>query len=799
MAPGQGKQDILIFDEDDAVGAGYYDASFGFASSGSTLIMAGSGNDKLKIDSGHSYTGTQSGVLEWTSVPAGNWRMFVASPNWTAHDASGYDSLVFYLNSRGAVTSASLPRVGLEDLSNVSTPLLPLGSYLPSGTDGDTTTWARVSNPLSAFQPFGAFSLSKLKDVNFGQGDGDGVRHTLWFDNVRIVALQSTPDTTLPPAPSQVVWRAGDRSVVLHWDHTLGISIAGYNVYRSLSPSGPFQKSNGSVLSSPSFADLDVTNGTTYAYIVKGVNLSAQEGPSSATVQVTPHPFVDDNEFLDYCAQTAIDFSWYEANPLNGLIKDGSASWSAASIASTGFGLTSLCVGIDRGWITRENGRNRTLTTLKTFWHQPQGPAASGIIGYKGWFYHWLDMTTGVRTWNSELSSIDTGLLLAGILDAKAYFQGADSVESLIRALADSIYRRVDWPWMANGDTSLTMGYFPESGFLGVRWRGYNEASILYILALGAESHPMPPSLWNYWVGGYSWQSYYGYDFVNFPPLFGHQYSQCWIDCRNIQDPYMTAKGITYFVNSRRATLAQRDYCIANPGGFPGYGPTLWGLTACDGPGTPGYFAYMARGAPPGTSDDGTIAPTAAGGSIAFAPEVVVPTLRNMYDTYRASIWTPYGFRDAFNLKADWWGPHVLGIDQIIFAIMIENYRTQSVWNRFKTLPEIQRGLQRAGFTEIPAEVRHGTEGPPTWMLEQNYPNPFNPSTQIRYALARPGAVSIAVYNVLGERVALLVNEIQSAGTHVCTFDAHALPSGTYFVALRSGGFAQARAMLLLR
>ncbi len=501
-----------------------------------------------------------------------------------------------------------------------------------------------------------------------------------------------------------------------------------------------------------------------------------------------------DSAFLDLLQRSAFDFFWNEANPGNGLIKDCSASGAPCSIASVGFGLSAICVAIDHGWITRAAGRDRVLITLKTFWQKPQGRNPQGYIGYKGFFYHFLDMNSAVRTWDSELSSIDTALLLAGILDAKQYFTNSDAIETQVRALADSIYYRVDWQWMRNFQPNLMGGWTPEKGFIDWWWRGYNEAMIMCILGLGSPTHPIPASTWAAWTGGYSWETHYGYSYVNFPPLFGHQYSHCWIDFRNIQDAYMLARGIDYFENSRRATLAARAYCIANPKGWKGYGENVWGITACMGPN-----GYLARGAPPAQNDDGTIAPTAAAGSMPFAPEVALPALRHMYDTYRDKIWTKYGFRDAFNLTVNWWGPDVIGIDEGPIVLMIENYRTQSIWKRFMLNPDIQRGLQRAGFTPITRVEEKSTDMPSTLTLWQNYPNPFNAATLIRFTLPKRTAVRLTVFDVIGQEVVILLHEELESGLHAVLFEARELPSGVYFYVLTDGEFTQVRKAVLIK
>ena len=698
----QDKPDVIVFDEDDAIGVGYYDASVGIVSGTSTLSTAGPEKDKLIIVTSQHFNGVHSGLLEWKSAPGGSWKFFIANPVFQTRDTSGYSNLVFYVNAPKVIAASHLPKIGLESGINVTTPMVEMGDFLPEGLDGDIDTWQKVSIPLTAFQPYGRFSLSQFKDVNFSQGAADNTAHTLWLDNLRIVAGGFVTKATPPMAPSGIVTRFGEQSVVLHWNRNIEPHLAGYNVYRSRTPVGPFTKLNNASLSIQSFADLSVIDGLTYYYQVRAINLTQQESPNSSTVSVTPQPFANDQEFLEYVQQTAFDYFWYEANPTNGLVRDRSESSSAASIAAVGFGLTAIGVGIDHEWITRAEGRGRTLNTLKTFAEKLQGSNDTARIGYKGWFYKFLDFDTGLRAGSSEISSIDTALLLAGVFYARHYFDGTHADEAAIRTLADRIVNRVDWPWMANGGDSLTLGWYPNTGFIAHRWIGYNEATILYLLGMGAATDPLLAAHWASWTSGYEWQTNYGHSFVQFPPLFGHQYSHCWVDFRHLSDAYMNDKGTTYFENSRRATLAQRAYAVANPGGFIGYGTNVWGFTACDGPGSAGFLSYIARGTPPRLNDDGTIAPTAAASSMPFVPEYSLPALRYFYDQFRTNIWTGYGFRDAFNLTANWWDPDVLGIDQGPILIMLENHRTQKVWKLFMQIPEIQRGLQTAGFVRFP-------------------------------------------------------------------------------------------------
>lgn len=503
---------------------------------------------------------------------------------------------------------------------------------------------------------------------------------------------------------------------------------------------------------------------------------------------------ISEEALLDSIQRTAFNYFWNEANPTTGLIKDRDTPGSPASIASTGFGLTAICIGIDHGWITRAEGRDRILAALQTFWTTPQGTGSTGTCGYRGLFYHFLDMSAATRVWNSELSTIDTALLFAGILDAREYFDTGDSLDVVLRGLADSITTRAEWDYMDLG-TGIKMGWTPETGFSGFgTWVGYNEAMIMYIIALGSPTYPIPALSWSYWMLGYSWQTQFGQTYVVFPPLFGHQYSHCWVDFRNIQDAYMRNKGIDYFENSRRATLAARQYCIVNPESHIGYSDSLWGLTAGDGP-----SGYLARGAPPEQNDDGTITPTAAISSIAFAPEVVIPTARHMYNALKSQLWGEYGFRDGFNIDLGWWATDVIGIDQGPIIIMIENYLNGSVWSRFMQNADIQAGLAQADF-----QPSTGVDLDPEVVAERSdllmsTPNPFRDVTTIRFRLPESGHVNLTVYNIAGREVIRLVDEVRSAGPNEVTFHGEGLSTGVYYYRLETEGKIITRRCVLLK
>ncbi len=439
-----------------------------------------------------------------------------------------------------------------------------------------------------------------------------------------------------------------------------------------------------------------------------------------------PAPEAGDAAFLDDVQQRTFRWFWETTPDTTGLVPDRHPSRTFSSVAAVGFGLTAYGIGAERGYVTREAAAERTLTTLRYFWEAPQGDAPAGASGHRGFFYHFLDLETGTRFHQNELSTIDTALLMAGVLFAQSYFDGEEPAETAIRAYADSLYRRVEWPWFQRVRAPLiTMGWRQEFGGFGeAAYEGYNEAMILYILALGSPTHPVEPDVWEVFTSTYQWGTFYGQEYLQFSPLFGHQYSHVWIDFREIQDAYMREKGIDYFENSRRAAYAQQAYAIANPGGFAGYDASVWGLTASDGPAdevrpvngdTVQFRRYWARGASlDHINDDGTIAPTAAGGSVPFAPEIAIPALRAIQERYGAHVYNNYGFVDAFNPtytfvggdiefghvhpELGWFDSDQLGIDQGPILAMIENHRSALVWEVMKGNPYIVRGLCRAGF-----------------------------------------------------------------------------------------------------
>jgi hypothetical protein len=420
-----------------------------------------------------------------------------------------------------------------------------------------------------------------------------------------------------------------------------------------------------------------------------------------------------DDSLLDELQRRSFEYFLKEANPANGLIADKTRAEWPASIAATGLALAAYPVGVDRGFMARADAARITTTTLQFFRDSPQ-TTAPDATGYRGFYYHFLDMNTGRRAWQCELSTIDSALLLAGALTAAAYFDHDTGEEQTIRALADELYRRADWRWAQNGGATVTHGWKPESGFIEHRWEGYDEALILYVLGLGSPTYPLPNESYLAWLSSYTWKKIYGHDFVYAGPLFIHQLSHIWIDFRGIQDEFMRDKDLDYFENSRRATYVQREYAIHNPREFARYDKDCWGITASDGPGPATlrvdgverqFFDYLARGVPHGP-DDGTLAPWAVVASLPFAPEIVLPTIRHFVDCVKLQHTDPYGFKATFNptYPADagnpygWISPWNFGLNQGPIVLMIENQRTDLIWRLMRSCPYVVQGLRRAGF-----------------------------------------------------------------------------------------------------
>ena len=392
----------------------------------------------------------------------------------------------------------------------------------------------------------------------------------------------------------------------------------------------------------------------------------------------------DDDQFLEDLERANFLFFWDQASPQTGLVRDrftvrGDDRGGVSSIAATGFGLTALCIAEKRRYASHGALLSRILTTLRFLWNR--------LPNHRGFFYHFADINNGERQWDSEVSSVDTAILLCGVRTATQCFDHEE-----LNNLAEDIFNRVDWTWLSEDTTLLPHGWMPEVGFLPYRWDGYSELMMMYLMGMGSSTHPLPADAWNAWKR--TTFEYQGLRYVGaFAPLFVHQYSQAWFDFRGKRDRYAN-----YFQNSIVATEVHRRFCLELSKQFPDYSDDLWGITASDS-----EHGYVAWGGPPAVGPiDGSVVPAAAGGSLPFLPQPCLRVLRNMKSRY-PDAWSRYGFVDAFNPLKKWYDTDVVGIDTGITMLMAENLRTGFVWNSFMKNPEARRGMERAGFKPDPS------------------------------------------------------------------------------------------------
>ncbi|MFY9906615.1 MAG: glucoamylase family protein [Terriglobales bacterium] len=419
-----------------------------------------------------------------------------------------------------------------------------------------------------------------------------------------------------------------------------------------------------------------------FAKYLPALSINSRPSTSAAGAAAVSGLSAEDDQFLNDVEAASFLFFWEQGNPKTGMVKDRcnvhdvdkNDQKVASSIAATGFGLTALCIGQQRGFISNDDALERVFATLRFLWRK--------LPNHRGFFYHFANPETGERMFDSEVSSVDTAILLCGVLTCREHFRHPGVAE-----LANLIFNRVDWTWLSEDTSLLTHGWTPEVGFLSSRWDYYSELMMMYLLGMGSSAYPLKAETWNAWKRlnfEYDGMRYIG----SFAPLFVHQYSQAWFDFRDKRDKFAD-----YFQNSVTATEVHRRFCIELGKQFPDYTADLWGITASDS-----QHGYVAWGGPPATGPiDGSVVPSAAGGSLPFLPAATMRVLKTIRSRYPAA-WNKYGFVNAFNPLNNWYDTDVIGIDTGIVLLMAENLRTGFVWETFMKTAEAQRGMERAGF-----------------------------------------------------------------------------------------------------
>jgi len=783
-------QDDIIFFSDSPDGDEYYDSSWGYKKSPSYLELARS--EKFPVDTKHPRNGAHSLRLHWTSAAGGDWGIAIASPGWPAHDLTQYDSIVYWINAPQAVPQSALPDLAVEDkVANRKSGRVWIGDYL-LGVDDDTTTWQKVSIPISDI-PAGTegVDFTRIKTIFHFQKNADGVEYTVWIDDVR--AIKAGGGGNVPPQkPSGIFAKGADLRIDLVWNPNRETDLTGYYIFRSENRQGPYQKLNAVVQEVNLYSDFINVNDQTYYYYVTAVNQNFLESEPSDTVTATSYAMTTD-ELLTSVQEAAFRYFYYFGHPVSGLARERNTSGDVVTSGGTGFGLLNIIIGAERGFISRDSAAARVLKILRFL--QDVTPR------YHGAWSHWINGATGETIPFSQYDDggdlVETAYLMQGILTVRQYFDLDNPVENEIRTRSTQMWESVEWDWYRKDPPQdvLIWHWSPNYGWrINMPIRGWNETMIVYLLAIASPTYPIPASLYySGWAGSSDYvngNTYFGIkQYVGKPyggPLFWTQYSFLGFDPRDKTDQFAN-----YFENNRNITLINRAYSIKNPFNYAGYDSLGWGLTASDDPW--GYLAHE-----PYNADNGTITPTAAISAMPYTPEESIATLKYFYYVLGTQLWGEFGFRDAFNLQENWFATSTLAIDQGTMAPMIENYRTGLCWNKFMSNPEIPQMLSKIGW--VVGIKDNNPKASLTFQLYQNYPNPFNGETIIKFSLPKTSRVTLNLYNILGEKlISPVQNEQFIAGLHRVRISAENLASGIYIYEIRTKDFRKSRKMLLIK
>ncbi len=755
----------------------YYDASWMELTAPSELERKGADLRKFPVETVVApEQGMNSLRLKWKSMAGGAWVAIAAGTGWTAKDIHLADTLQFWLYSAEGLDTVNLPKIFMEDVNNAKTTKHTFSDWCPAMT---AATWVKVMIPMDLFLNAGdAVDFTRIKTIGFAQNTSDGVQHTLLIDNMRVFQGSGTP---LPANPPQGVAATGyDSHVEVQWQPAADANVTGYAIQRKLSGALSFTTIGMTTASDTLYEDhvREFGSAVTAAYRVLALNGAGDLSAPSDTVEATTRDFTD-AELLDMLQQYTFRYFWNFAHPASGMARERNTSGNTITTGGSGFGIMAILTGIERGFITREQGIARMNTILGYL---------ETADRFHGVWPHWLDGNTGMvvpfSTKDNGGDLVETAFLMEGLLTARQYFNQATAAEESISQRITALWEGVEWDWYRqNNSDGLYWHWSPNYGWsINMRVQGWNEAAIIYLLAIASPTHGVPASLWHSgWAGSADYvngKTFYGYpQYVGWDkggPLFFAHYSFIGFDPRDKKDAYAN-----YFKQNRNHTLINRAYCMANPYSYQGYGENCWGLTASDDP--DGYMAHE----PASGRDNGTITPTAALSSMPYTPEESLNAFKYFYRNKGKKIWGPMGFYDAFNMGRGWYADSYLAIDQGPIIGMVENYRSQLLWNKFMANPEITPALDAIGFTE------DLSTGMPE--ISQSgfivMPNPGSNERTIRFNLTQGQQVQLTVNDMTGRLVSVIsTGTWYAAGTHEVTANLAGLPDGMYLLKLTSAG-----------
>ena len=761
-----------------------YDPSWGYNNAPSYVERVG---EKFPVSEDIKYTGTNSLKLHWNSKSGGDWGIAVAEVGWPGHDVNTKDSLTFWIYADSAFLPNDLPKIFLEDLSNNKTDKQLLSTFV---TVIQADVWSKISIPIQVFKDSpGSANLSKIKTIYFGQGISDGVDHTMYLDEIRMKSAGGG-DNIAPAAPILSFGKGFYKHIDLNWVKNSEEDLDGYYIYK-IEGTNPVLLSNANS-DEEFYTDFVGETNITAEYAISAYDLSGNESELSSSISASTRNMTDD-EMLDMLQESTFRYFWDHAHPVSGLTRERHGSKNTVTIGGTGFGVMAIIVGINRGFITREEGAARILKISKFL---------ETADRFHGAWSHWLNGETGKVIPFSQYDDggdlVETAFLVQGLLAAREYFVTDNTVENEIQTLITELWETVEWDWYRRTESSNVLYWHWSPNFewqMNFPLTGFNETMIVYLLAIASPTHGVPASLYhNGWVSSnylngktfYGIKQFVGWDYGG--PLFFTHYSYLGFDPRDKKDSYTN-----YFINNRNIALIHNKYCEANPGAYTGYSADTWGLTASDDP----FVGYLAH--EPFNRDNGTLSPTAALSSMPYTPTESMAAFNSFYNNYGEDLWGSYGFKDAFNPGINWTAGSFLAIDQGPIIIMVENYRTALLWDLFMANPEIQPMLDAIGFVEDLTDIGDETSIKFDFKLYDNYPNPFNPSTRIKYSVPNTSVVKLDVFNLVGEKISTLVNETKQPGTYEVSFDATNISSGVYFYKISTKEYSDVKKLMILK
>lgn len=716
--------------------------------------------------------GVNSLRLKWRSEEGGNWYAIAAGDQWQEKDISDTDTMVFWLHSVEGIESQNLPLVFVEDITNRKSIFIPVGDWSEDLAAG---MWTRITVPMSLFLESGdGVDYTVIKTIGFAQGAGDGVEHTLLVDNMRVNIGDGTAPQVSPP--QGVLVTPYQYHMEISWDPNPEPFLTGYEIERSLNGGLNYtvikQVDDNTRICTDWVKPLG--DAVEASYRVKGLNQVNEPSDPSGAVSATTYS-MNDEELLDMVERYTFRYFWDFAHEASGMTRERNTSENTVTSGGSGFGLMAIPVGIERGYITRRQGIERTLKILDFL---------NTADRFHGAWSHWINGNTGkvipFTTADNGGDIVETSYVAQGLLTIRQYFQGESADEQQIVQLATELWEGIEWDWYRrDGSSSIYWHWSPDYDWqMNMKVTGWNEAAIVYLLAIASPTHGVPASLWHtgwagspYYLNGdsfYGHKLYVGWDYGG--PLFFAHYSFLGFDPGDKRDAYAN-----YFDQNRNHALIHQAYCADNPKGFEGYSSECWGLTASDDP--DGYMAHE----PNSSRDNGTISPTAALSSFPYTPGESMLALKYFYGELGDRIWDWMGFKDAFNLERNWFADSYLAIDQGPILLMIENHRSRLLWDLFMSNPEIQPMMDAIGFYDSPNSLDRRGSGNAFTL----YPNPAASHCTLQFKVDKTSVIRLGIYDLGGKRVQEVIRqEIFHPGTHTVSIHQNHLAPGVYLVRL---------------